>query len=65
MDDKVYTELNWKDLDYPICYRVYKGMRMWLEERDIEYRFEYSNGAYMPVGVIMDAESTIAFKLIF
>lgn len=64
-DNKVYTALNWEGLDFSISYQVYKGMRMWLEERDIEYRFEYNNGAYMPVGVIMDAESTIAFKLIF
>jgi len=66
MENTVYTALNWEGLDFSISYQVYKGMRMWLEERDIEYRFEYNNnGAYMPVGVIMDAESTIAFKLIF
>lgn len=65
LKNAVHTEIDWTGIEYRTAYQVYKGMIQWLKERDIEHRFEYKNGSHLPCAVIMDAESTIAFKFIF
>lgn len=65
MEEKVYTELIWDGIDFRTSYQVYNGMKLWLKERDIEHRFEFRNGNYLPCGIVMEPESTIAFKFVF
>ena len=61
----VRIELTWDGFEGHIRFQVYKGMRLWLQEREIVHSFEYDNGRYFPRAVIMDSVSAAAFKLIF
>lgn len=61
----VTIKLRWNNMEPFVMYRVYHGMRLWLEERNIKYQFEFLHSSYYPSAIIIEEQSAAAFKLIF
>lgn len=63
----VTIPLDWSNMESHVMYRVYLGMRLWLEERGVEHTFGFNiNGSsYYPSSVSMDEISAVSFRLIF